>query len=205
MDATSMNMPMPEQSAEARQTLGEVARWWWAWLVSGVLWILAAVVILQFRHTSITLVGIIIGVMFLVAGIEEFAVAAVSGSWRWLRIVFGVILIVGGIYALFNPVGTFLAMASLLGFLFVLVGIFWMIDAFSTQAVNELWWLGMIAGFLMIGLGFWAGGQFLATQAYTLLIFAGVWALFHGITDIIKAFAIRRLGTVVAAQPAPAP
>lgn len=205
MDATSMNMPTPERSAEARQTLGEVARWWWAWLVSGVLWILAAVVILQFRHTSITLVGIIIGVMFLVAGIEEFAVAAVSGSWRWLRIVFGVILIVGGIYALFNPVGTFLAMASLLGFLFVLVGIFWMIDAFSTQAINELWWLGMIAGFLMIGLGFWAGGQFLATQAYTLLIFAGVWALFHGITDIIKAFAIRRLGTVVAAQPAPAP
>jgi len=51
----------------------------------------------------------------------------------------------------------------------------------------------------MVLLGFWAGGQFLATQAYTLLIFSGVWALLHGISDIIKAFAIKRMGAMVAA------
>ncbi|HKS71245.1 MAG TPA: DUF308 domain-containing protein [Ktedonobacterales bacterium] len=195
MDASSMDTMAAAPSAESRQVAGELARWWWAWIVSGTLWILASVFILQFRQGSIALVGIILGVMFLVAGVEEFVVSAVSNDgWKWLRIVFGMILVAGGLYALFNPVGTFLSIASMLGFLFVLVGVFWVIDAFTTQAANPLWWLGLIAGFLMIGLGFWAGGQFLATQAYALLVFAGIWALMHGITDIIKAFAIRRLG-----------
>jgi len=187
------------RGAESRQVLGEVARWWWAWIVSGTLWILASVFILQFRQGSLTLVGIIIGVMFLVAGVEEFVVAALMEDWRWLRITFGVILVAGGLYALFNPVGTFLAIADMLGFLFVLVGVFWVIDAFATQAANSLWWLGLIAGIMMVILGFWAGGQFLATQAYTLLVFAGIWALVHGVTDIIKAFAIKRLGSTAAA------
>jgi uncharacterized membrane protein HdeD (DUF308 family) len=199
MDASSMDSMAAAHGSESRSMLGEVARWWWAWLVTGTLWILAAIFILQFRQGSITLVGIIIGVMFLVAGVEEFVVAALSDGWRWLRIVFGVILVAGGIFALFNPVGTFLAIADTLGFLFVLVGIFWVVDAFATRPGNELWWLGLIAGILLIVLGFWAGGQFLATQAYTLLIFAGVWALLHGITDIFKAFTIRRLAEAVAA------
>lgn len=187
------------QSVESREVLGEVARWWWAWLVAGIVWILASVFILQFRQGSLTLVGIILGVMFLVAGVQEFLVAAVTDSWRWLSITFGVLLVLGGLYALFNPVGTFLAIADMLGFLFALVGIFWVIGAFATRAGNDLWWLGLLAGILMVGLGFWAGGQFLITQAYTLLIFAGIWALLHGITDIIKAFAIRKMGKLAAA------
>ena len=185
--------------AEARQVATELAKWWWAWLVVGILWIIASIVILQFRGASLTLVGAIVGIMFLAAGLQEFAMAAVSGGWRWLWAVFGVIFVAGGVYALINPVQTFLAVADMLGVLFALVGIFWIIEAFATRVSNPLWWVGLISGFLMVLLGFWAGGQFLATQAYTLLVFAGLWALFHGIGDIIKAFAIKQLGGMAAA------
>ena len=161
---TSMNAAAQSQTAETRQAARELSKWWWGWLVSGILWILASIVILQFKNSSITLVGIVIGIMFLVAGIEELTVAFVSGGWRWLWAVFGVILLIGGIYALFNPVQTFLAVADLLGFLFALVGIFWIIEAFATMANNSLWWLGLISGIIMVLLGFWAGGQFLATH-----------------------------------------
>lgn len=196
---TSMGTSQGVPPTEARQAATELAKWWWAWLVVGILWIIASIVILQFRQASINLVGIIVGIMFLAAGLQEFAVAAVSSGWRWLWVVFGVLFVAGGIYALFNPVQTFLAIAEILGFLFVLVGIFWIIEAFATMATNPLWWVGLIAGFLMLFLGFWAGGQFLATQAYAFLVFAGIWALFHGIEDIIKAFAIRQMGGMAAA------
>lgn len=176
-----------------------IAQWWWAWLVVGVLWILASIAILQFRQASITLVGLIVGIMFLLAGAQEIVMAFVSSGWKWLWATFGVLLIIGGAYALFNPVQTFLAIADILGFLFALVGIFWIIEGFATSSSNSLWWLGMISGFIMILLGFWAGGQFLGTQAYTLLIFSGIWALFHGVGDIIKAFSIKKLGGMVAA------
>jgi uncharacterized membrane protein HdeD (DUF308 family) len=190
------------QSREEREMAGELAKWWWAWLVAGILWIIAAIAILQFHHLSVALVGLVVGIMLIVAGIQEIAVGALTstGGWRWVWIGIGVLVLIGGIWAVFNPVGTFIALADTLGFIFALVGILWIVEAFVTANANPLWWLGLIAGFLMVGLGFWAGGQFFATQAYTLLIFAGVWALFHGISDIIRAFAIRNLGeTMVAA------
>jgi uncharacterized membrane protein HdeD (DUF308 family) len=199
MDAANTVNAAGAQTQEERQALGEVARWWWAWLVAGILWILASVFILQFRQGSLSLVGIIIGAMFLIAGLQDFLIAAVSPGWKWLWITFGVILVLGGIYALFNPVGTILAVANLLGFLFAIIGIFWIIEAFATRSGNDLWWLGLIAGIIMVGLGFWAADQFLSVQVYTLLIFAGVWALLHGVTDIVKAFTIRKLGASVVA------
>jgi len=42
-------------------------------------------------------------------------------------------------------------------------------------------------------LAFWTSGQFFIEKAYTLLVFAGIWALMQGISDIIRAFAVRGL------------
>jgi uncharacterized membrane protein HdeD (DUF308 family) len=39
----------------------------------------------------------------------------------------------------------------------------------------------------MVVLGFWTGGQFFVTKASTLLIFVGIWTLFHGVMDITHA------------------
>src|SRR5215813_13466018 len=198
MDASALPGSPDLPEAETRQALGDLARWWWAWLVAGILWIAASIIVLQFRQSSIVTASVIIGVLFLVAGVEEFVMAAVSGGWRWLWIAVGIIFVLGGIYALINPVHTFLAVASILGILLVLVGIFWIIEAFATSASDDIWWVRLIAGFVMIGLGFWVDSQLLATQAYTLLVVVGVWALLHGVTDIIKAFAIKKLGAMVA-------
>jgi uncharacterized membrane protein HdeD (DUF308 family) len=199
MDAQRMDAQrMDAQRVQDSQAVAQVAQFWWLWLVVGIAWILAAVVVLQFRTASLTTVGLVIGIVFIVAGIQELFMAFVSEGWKWLWLAIGVVLVLAGLYALFNPVGTFLALADTLGFLFVLVGVFWMVEAFATAAVNPIWWLGMIAGIIMVGLGFWAGGQFLATKAYTLLIFAGIWMLLHGITDIVKGFQIRKAGALVA-------
>jgi uncharacterized membrane protein HdeD (DUF308 family) len=185
-------------AAGSREALGQLASWWWVSLAAGIIWLIAGLIILQFRESSAATVGIIIGVLFLVAGLQEFAMASISSGWKWLWVIFGVLFLIGGIYALFNPVRTFAAVAQVLGFLFLLVGVFWTIEAFATMATNSLWWLGLIAGIMMIGLGFWAEGQFFPTRAYTLLVFAGVWALLHGITDIVRAFEIKQLGSILA-------
>ena len=94
-----------------------------------------------------------------------------------------------------NPTHTFAALANLLGFLFGLVGVWWMIEAFLERPLNPLWWMGLIAGILMTGLAFWMAGQLFVDKAYLLLVSAGLWALMQGITHIARAFAIRRLTT----------
>ena len=85
----------------------------------------------------------------------------------------------------------------MLGFLFLIVGVFWVIQAMAMREVNELWWLGLIAGIAMIVIAFWIGGQFFIDKVYLLLVFAGIWALMHGVTDIVRAFQIRKLGQMV--------
>jgi hypothetical protein len=176
-----------------RAIAGEVGSLWWLWLVAGIAWIVIALVILQFDSASITTVGVLIGIMFLLSGFQQFIVAAVAPTLKWLWYLFGALFIVAGVIALINPENTFAALADILGFLFLLVGVFWTIQAFVDRDTNELWWLGLISGILMIILAFWTGGQFFIDKAYLLLVFAGIWALLHGVTDIVKAFQIRRL------------
>ena len=184
-----------KESAGARQAVEAVAKYWWAWLVAGIVWIAASVAILQINRTSFTVVGIVIGIMFLVAGLQEFALAYITpGGWNWLWIAFGVLLVGGGIWALVNPIATFVATANILGFVFLLIGVGWTIQAFASMETSPVWGLNLAAGIIMFILGFWAASQLLITQAYTLLVFAGIWALLHGITDIVKAFMIRRVG-----------
>jgi uncharacterized membrane protein HdeD (DUF308 family) len=186
-------------SQQQRRGVGQFAQWWWLWLIGGAIWILAGIFILQLDRRSITVAGLAIGILLLVAGVEEFVMAYVVDGLKWLWYIFGAILLISGIWVLFNPNKAVLAVAQELGFIFALVGIFWIIEAIMTKGANQLWVLGLISGIIMVGLGFWAGGQIFPVQVYTLLIFGGIWALLHGITDIFKAFVIHRLGKMPAA------
>ncbi len=192
-------MEASPRDAAAREAVLGMARLWWLWLVFGIFWIVIALSVLQFDQASITTVGVLIGAMFLVSGFQQLVLAGlVEGSMRWILIIFGVLLLIAGVIALINPEETFAGIADILGFLFLLVGLFWIIQAFGERDTNELWWFGLISGIAMLILAFWTGGQFFIDKAYTLLVFAGIWALFQGVGDLIKAFQIRNLKRLVA-------
>lgn len=175
-----------------RDLVGRVAKYWWVELIIGAFWIVIALVILKFNHASVTTVGILIGIMLLVASVQEFILAILDRRWRWLWALFAVLLLVGGILALIHPHNTFAAFADILGFVFLVIGAFWIAQAFVERPISELWWLTLTAGILMVILAFWVEGEFFLDKAVTLLVFAGIWALMHGITDIIRAFQLRR-------------
>jgi uncharacterized membrane protein HdeD (DUF308 family) len=184
-------------STAGAEVIRTVSRLWWLWIVIGVAWIVVAAVILQFDQASITTVGVIVGLMFLAAGAQQFAVVALVERGGWLFALFGALFLIAGVIALISPENTFAALADILGFLFLLVGVFWVIQALFSRPVNELWWVGLILGILMIILAFWTAGQFFIEKAYVLLVFAGIWALMQGVGDIIRAFQIRKLGEMV--------
>ena len=81
----------------------------------------------------------------------------------------------------------------MLGFLFLVVGIWWMVRAFLERPINPAWWLTLISGVLMTILAFWTSGQLFIEKAYVLLVFAGIWALMEGTVDIVRAFEIRQV------------
>ena len=178
-----------------RPVLSQIARYWWVELTVGILWVVAAAVVLKFDHASVVTVGVLTGLMFLLFAAEDFALAAVDRRGRWLWAIFGVLLSAAGIVAMIQPVATFVDFAEILGFVFLLIGVKWMVQAFYERVVNDLWWITLVNGILMMVLAFWVSGQFFLERAYTLLVFAGIWALMAGITAIVRAFQMHRLSS----------
>jgi uncharacterized membrane protein HdeD (DUF308 family) len=176
-----------------------VAKAWWVFLVTGILWLLISVVVLRFNITSVAAVGVLLGAILLMAGFNEFLTMGMREGWKWAHGVLGALFIVGGIWAFIHPAGAFWELASILGFLLIFKGSLDLIMAVMTKDVNDLWWLGLVTGILEILLGFWASQQFFAPRAALILIWVGFTAMFRGIGEIVMAFGLRRAGKEMAA------
>ena len=184
----------PPMESRLRAAGRDVTGYWWLELLTGIAWIAISAVILQFDQASITTVGVLVGFMFVFAGLETIALASVSGgATRWVAAIAAVLFLGSAVVCFINPEETFAGLADILGFLFLIVGTWWMVRAFLERAVNPLWWLTLISGILMTALAFWTAGQFFIEKAYVLLVFAGIWALMQGITNIVRAFSVREM------------
>jgi uncharacterized membrane protein HdeD (DUF308 family) len=201
-DERGQGVPGPGETPNGQMPVGpglasvpeKVASYWWVELLLGVFWVVISLVVLKFDQASVTTVGILTGLMFLVFAAQESALAAIDQPRRWIWAIFSVLLAASGIVALIHPTATFAGFADILGFVFLLIGVMWMVQAFTERPINDLWWLTLISGIMMTVLAFWVSGQFFVVRAYTLLIFAGIWAMTTGIIDIVRAFQIREVG-----------
>jgi uncharacterized membrane protein HdeD (DUF308 family) len=180
-----------ERVREPRAGLWRLAGPWWLLLVTGIAWLIIAVMVLRFRLSSITTVGVLIGVVFLLATLNEFLLASVRPSWRWAHVLLGIFFVVGAIWAFANPINAFWALASVLGLLLVLQGALDIISSIAAKEISGTWWLSLVAGILLILLGFWASQQMFPARAALLLLWVGFFALFRGISEIVIAFELR--------------
>lgn len=165
---------------------------WWLFLVTGVLWLVAALVILRFDVSSVATVGVLLGAVLAFATFTEVVAALSAAGWRWAHWILAVLFGLGSIWAFVHPIGAFWELASILGFLLVLKGSFDIIGSFVTKPVNDLWWLGLTAGIFEVLLGFWASQQFFAPRAVLIIVWVGFSAILRGITEIVMAFSVRR-------------
>lgn len=177
-----------------KEAIKKLASFWWLWLVFGIIWIVVALVVLQFSESSFTIIGVMIGAMFIGAGIQYMAISALVPKWRGVWLIVGALLIIWGVVAIFNPVETFNDFADILGFIFLLVAVIWITQAFSERDHNDLWWLGVVSGTLMLVIAFIAAGSDVDVKSNLLVLFVGLWALMSGLTDLVRAFQLHHVG-----------
>lgn len=172
-----------------------MTRAWWLFLVTGILWFIIALVVLRFDESSITTIGVIMGVVFVIGALSEFLmIPADTTGWKIFHGILGVLFALAAIWAFVQPEEAFWALASVLGFLLLMLGLFEVIIAVATKDVNPLWWLGLIAGILFLILAFWASQQLVTAKAELLIFYVGIMAMFRGISQIVFAFGVRSAG-----------
>ena len=94
--------------------------------VAGLLSIVIGVVLIRHLHLTVALVGLVVGITWIVQGLSAL-IGGIAGGDREGRawwIAFGVISVIAGIVVVSAPVSSLSALALLLGIWFVIMGIF---------------------------------------------------------------------------------
>src|SRR3954469_3842096 len=66
---------------------GEDPRWWWAHLLTGILWLVFGFAILNGHEaiTTVWTVAVFAGFLFTAFAVAEFLTAVTMEGWRWLH------------------------------------------------------------------------------------------------------------------------
>jgi uncharacterized membrane protein HdeD (DUF308 family) len=179
---------------DEREVLEEAANRWWIFLISGIAWLVFALLVFQWNYTTVYAISILFGIVALIAGVNEFFAIAVSTTgWKIAHGILGVLFVIAGIWALVHPHNAFATLAALVGFFLLAKGIFDVTVAFMTKGYFDLWWVQLVLGILEILLAFWVAGSF-RDKAILLVVYVGIVALTRGITEIFLAFKLKGLG-----------
>ena len=106
------------------------------WLgVAGLLFIVIGVVLIRHLHLTRSIIGLIIGITWIVQGLVAL-IGGISGGVREGRawwIAFGVVSLIAGIVVVATPASSLNVLAVLLGIWFVVMGIFEIIGGFMLR------------------------------------------------------------------------
>jgi uncharacterized membrane protein HdeD (DUF308 family) len=184
---------------EEREVVAEAADKWWIFLLTGIAWLVFALLVFQWDYTTVYAISILFGIVALLAGVNEFMQMGVSTTgWRIVHGILGVLFVIAGVWALVHPHNAFTTIAALMGFFLLFKGIFDLTVAFVAKEQFELWWLQLVLGIVEILLAFWVAGSF-RNKVILLVVYVGVIALTRGISELFLAFKLKGLRKRLAA------
>lgn len=110
-----------------------------------------------------------------------------EGSARWVLIGAGVVLLILGVLAIYNPTGFVLTIAFLIGLWMFVLGLFQLWAGIADRSA-PYWWLTLIAGIIGIIAGLYIMTQPVAGSVVLVWVL-GIYAIVFGIERIVMAFA----------------
>lgn len=158
----------------------------WAFAIGGILTIALGVFLLAAPKASLVAVAWIFAIYFLIAGIVRITRGIVAkdlgGGWRVLTIVFGVLLLLAGIYIFIDPLLGIGALVFVIGISWIVEGVASLFD--SSPDVSR--WITVLYGVISVIAGiFVLANPVLA--AVTLLFVTAFFLIAAGVVEIIQA------------------
>lgn len=179
-----------------RDTIREGARGvstaWWGLLALGAVWIGFGMFVLSYQVGSLVAVATFVGTAFVFGGITQLAVAGRIPRMRWLSIASGILGLAAGIVTFAWPDITLYAIAILLAWYLMVLGIIHIVSALAGPKLSW-WWTGLLLGISELVLGAWSARSW-ERSLVTLVTVVGAWALCRGVNEIVAAVTLRKVG-----------
>jgi uncharacterized membrane protein HdeD (DUF308 family) len=170
----------------------EVSGIWWWFLLLGIVWTWFGLFVLSYRVGSLAAVAAFVGVAFLFGGLTQLMVASRVQQWRWLFVIAGILGVAAGILTFVWPSITLYVVSMFVAWYLIVFGIVHLVSALAGPKVSY-WWTQLLLGVAELVLGVWAVRSW-QRSLVTLVTLVGVWAIFHGVSEIFAAFTLRQAG-----------
>jgi uncharacterized membrane protein HdeD (DUF308 family) len=191
---------VPDLEMRLVETRRLVAEKWGWFLALGIVLILAGLAAIAFPLLGTIAVKIMLGWLFLIGGAMMIVHAFQAPGWQgflWELLV-GILYAVVGAYLAFFPLTGLLTLAILLSVMFIIEGVFEVIQAVRVRP-HEGWGFLLLSGLAALAVGVLIALSLPSSAEWALGLLAGINLLFSGWSYVFLALAGRRAHEAVAA------
>ncbi len=168
----------------------QLERMWGWYLAGGIISMIFGFFVISYRHPTVYVVVYLASGFFIAAGVFQIIGSIRIATLRWLHLVFGLFWIGAGIVGFVWPHITIYIIAILIGWAFLVLGIFDIIESIRHHETLPYWWLFLIRGIIATALGFLCI-RHPGAPLTALVVLVGILAIVFGAVEIIGAFSAR--------------
>jgi uncharacterized membrane protein HdeD (DUF308 family) len=162
----------------------------WGWyLAGGIIAMIFGFFVISYRHASVYAIVYLASGFFIVGGLFELIGGLRAARQRWPLIIFGLIWIGAGIVGFVWPHITIFIVAILVGWGFLVLGIFDIVNSIRYHYL-PYWWAYLIRGIIAVALGFLCI-RHPGAPLTALVVLIGIGAIVFGAVELIGAFSAR--------------
>ena len=162
----------------------------WGWyLAGGIIAMIFGFFVISYRHASVYAIVYLASGFFIVGGRFELIGGLRAARQRWPLIIFGVIWVGAGIVGFVWPHITIFIVAILVGWGFLVLGIFDIVNSIRYHYL-PYWWAYLIRGIIAVALGFLCI-RHPGAPLTALVVLIGIGAIVFGAVELIGAFSAR--------------
>jgi uncharacterized membrane protein HdeD (DUF308 family) len=162
----------------------------WGWyLVGGIISMIFGFFVISYRHASVYAIIYLASGFFIAVGLFEIVAGIRAARQRWPLLVFGVIWVGAGIVGFVWPHITIFIVAVLVGWAFLVLGIFDIVNSIRYHYL-PYWWAYLIRGIVAVALGFLCI-RHPGAPLTALVVLIGIGAIVFGAVEVVGAFSAR--------------
>ena len=177
-------------TASARDLRDSANSLMWAGILAIIIGIIAIAVPAVASVSIAVLVGILV-IVLAVAWLFAAIGSGATGGWKVVGIILSILLLIGGLWILFNPVEATVGLTAVIAIVFIVMGIVRVVAAIGDTG-GEGRGLLAFGGILAIILGILIAADFPSSAAWAIGLLVGIQFLFDGLGLVLMSSAVKR-------------
>lgn len=161
-------------------------------LLAGILAIIVGVLAIAVPAVASVSIAVLVGILVIVLAVVWLFAAIgseTSTGWRITGIILSVLLLIGGLWILFNPIEATIGLTAVIAIVFIVMGVVRLAAAIGGGGDGR--WLIAVGGVLSIIIGVLISVDFPSSAAWAIGLLVGIQFLFDGIGLVMVSMAMK--------------